>query len=140
MDVTSSSSHLPVRLHRSHNGTKQHGRYLTAQSKWTAVVQHEGHDYAEWTLDQLKLECTARKLNVVKNTRKQERVELLRAWDTNKEAVQVLLVRQRKSSKRTSDQEETRTTGCMFRLINVLFSDRFFDAFLKSGNLLPAKY
>ncbi|ETO65237.1 hypothetical protein F444_17421 [Phytophthora nicotianae P1976] len=71
--------------------------------------------YGDWTLDQLKLE----------------------SWDSNREAVQALVVRQRKRSKGVSEEEERRSAGCMFRLINVLFSDRFFDSFLTSGNLLP---
>ncbi|KUF89295.1 hypothetical protein AM587_10007302 [Phytophthora nicotianae] len=116
-------------------------------SKWTVAAPLDSRkrtirpptsdSYGDWTLDQLKLECTARKLNVVKNTRKQDRVDLLKAWDSNKEAVQALVVRQRKRSKGVSEEEERRSAGCMFRLINVLFSDRFFDSFLTSGNLLP---
>ncbi|RLN87610.1 hypothetical protein BBJ28_00017351 [Nothophytophthora sp. Chile5] len=82
------------------------------------------------------MECTARKLNVVKNTRKQERVMLLRAWDDNKDGVELLLQRQRNKSKRGGDEEEKRTKNCMFRLLNVLFSSHFFDAFLESGNQL----
>ncbi|RLN46980.1 hypothetical protein BBJ28_00010039 [Nothophytophthora sp. Chile5] len=115
-------------------------------SKWTVIAALDprkrmvppptSDDYALWTLDQLKLECTARKLNVVKNTRKQERVMLLRAYDANKEGVKVLLQRQRKRSQRTSEEEQRRTSGCMFRLLNVLFSLLFFDRFLSLGNLL----
>jgi hypothetical protein len=93
-------------------------------------------DYADWTLDQLKLECNARKLNVVKNTRKQERVKLLRAYDANTEGVEVLLRRQRKRSKRSNEEEQRRTSGCMFRLLNILFVQLFFDRLLSLGNLL----
>ncbi|ETN19805.1 hypothetical protein PPTG_04985 [Phytophthora nicotianae INRA-310] len=106
-------------------------------SKWTVAAPLDSRkrtirpttsdSYGDWTLDQLKLD----------NTRKQDRVELLKAWDSNKEAVQALVVRQRKRSKGVSEEEERRSAGCMFRLINVLFSDRFFDSFLTSGNLLP---
>ncbi|KAE9334446.1 hypothetical protein PF008_g13960 [Phytophthora fragariae] len=115
-------------------------------SKWAVISARDttkrlippptSDDYADWTLDQLKLECTARKLNVMKNTRKQERVKLLRAYDANTEGVEVLLRRQRKRSRRTSEEEPRRTSGCMFRLINVLFSLLFFDRFISLGNLL----
>ncbi|ETN20734.1 hypothetical protein PPTG_03667 [Phytophthora nicotianae INRA-310] len=33
--------------------------------------------YSYWSLDQLKLECTARKLNVLKNTKKDDRASIL---------------------------------------------------------------
>ncbi|KAE9074985.1 hypothetical protein PF005_g32780, partial [Phytophthora fragariae] len=49
--------------------------------------------YAEWTLDQLRLECTSRKLNVKKNTCKDDRVKLLTAYDENKTSVELLLQR-----------------------------------------------
>ncbi|KAF1778091.1 hypothetical protein GQ600_21890 [Phytophthora cactorum] len=38
-------------------------------------------DYGTWTVDQLKLECTARKLAVAKNTNKADRVTILRGYD-----------------------------------------------------------
>ncbi|KAI9985010.1 hypothetical protein PInf_004317 [Phytophthora infestans] len=44
--------------------------------------------YDDWSLTQLKLECTARKLNVVKNTNKEGRIALLSAYDKNKKAIQ----------------------------------------------------
>jgi hypothetical protein len=49
-------------------------------SKWSAkqkadskrfVVPPSSADYKDWTVDQLKLECTAQKLSVVKNTKKE---------------------------------------------------------------------
>ncbi|KAE8892887.1 hypothetical protein PF011_g14021 [Phytophthora fragariae] len=92
--------------------------------------------YAEWTLDQLRLECTSRKLNVKKNTCKDDRVKLLTAYDENKTSVELLLQRQRSSSRRVEEEETRRTRNCMFRLLNVLFSERFFQAFLASGNQL----
>ncbi|KAJ8561946.1 hypothetical protein ON010_g7733 [Phytophthora cinnamomi] len=90
----------------------------------------------DWTLEQLKLECTARNLNVAKNTKKDDRVKILCTWDTNKEGVEALLSRQRQRSKRGRGDDDKRTKGCMFRLLNVLFSLRFYELLLTIGNQL----
>eukprot|EP00644_Phytophthora_capsici_P018798 jgi/Phyca11/132227/e_gw1.143.14.1 len=123
----------------------------TTTTKWTAkqkpdskraVLPPTSDDYSEWTVDQLKLECTARKLSVAKNTKKEDRVSILNAYDQSKGGVALLLERQR-LGKRTKSCSETnearRTKHCVFRLINVLFSDEFFDKFVSSGNQLTRK-
>ncbi|ETK85026.1 hypothetical protein F441_10365 [Phytophthora nicotianae CJ01A1] len=118
----------------------------TVSSKWTVTINltalkrpvnpPTSEDYSEWSLDQLKLECTARKLNVVKNTKKVDRAMILDAWDANKGSVEALLLRQQQQTKGGGGVEYKRTKGCMFRLLNVLFSDHFFEAFLATGNQL----
>ncbi|ETO73532.1 hypothetical protein F444_10526 [Phytophthora nicotianae P1976] len=118
----------------------------TVSSKWTVTINltalkrpvhpPTSEDYNEWSLDQLKLECTARKLNVVKNTKKVDRAMILDAWDANKGSVEALLLRQQQQTKGGGGVEYKRTKGCMFRLLNVLFSDHFFEAFLATGNQL----
>ncbi|GMF55276.1 unnamed protein product [Phytophthora fragariaefolia] len=82
------------------------------------------------------LECPARKLNVVKNTKKNDRVEILSAWNASKGGVKILVQRQRKRSKGDNGEEDKRTKTCMFTLPNVLFSDRFYEAYLATGNQL----
>ncbi|ETI44644.1 hypothetical protein F443_10666 [Phytophthora nicotianae P1569] len=84
--------------------------------------------YESWSLDQLKLECTSRKLNAVKNTNKEGRVALLNAYDTHKLNTQNTVQQQRSNARRGREEEEKRTKNCMFRLLNVLFSESFFNA------------
>ncbi|POM64714.1 Hypothetical protein PHPALM_19714 [Phytophthora palmivora] len=86
-------------------------------------------------LDQLKLKCIAPKLDVLKNTKKDDRVEILTAWSTNKGGIETLLQCQRNRAKKGECEEDTkRTKGFMFRLLNVLFSDRLCEAFLATGH------
>ncbi|KAE8902708.1 hypothetical protein PF005_g2304 [Phytophthora fragariae] len=117
-----------------------------SSSKWTVMVSLDSRkrtippptsdNYKDWSLDQLKLECTARSLNVAKNTRKDERVKVLSAWDANMEGLEALLSLQRKKTKRGRGEDDKRTKGCMFRLLNVLFSIRFYVLFVSIGNQL----
>ncbi|KAE8895614.1 hypothetical protein PF005_g9792 [Phytophthora fragariae] len=120
-------------------------------SKWSAsqkpgskraVPPPTSDDYSSWTVDQLKLECTARKLCVAKNTKKEERVSILTAYDQSKGGVALLLSKQRlgKRSYNGNDLAEARRTRhCVFRLINVLFSHEFFERFISSGDQLTRK-
>ncbi|GMF45263.1 unnamed protein product [Phytophthora fragariaefolia] len=66
-----------------------------ATGKWTVteellrkrknpVTPPTSDDYKDWSLDQLRLECTARRLNVKKNSCKSDRMQLLTAYDSNK--------------------------------------------------------
>ncbi|POM70322.1 Hypothetical protein PHPALM_13256 [Phytophthora palmivora] len=94
---------------------------MTVSSKWTMTIDlaplkrpvrpPTSEDYSKWSLDQLKLEYTARKLNVIKNTKKNDRVAILEAWDTNKDVVEALLLRQRSQAKGESHEEAKRTKG-----------------------------
>ncbi|OWZ13058.1 hypothetical protein PHMEG_00013684 [Phytophthora megakarya] len=60
-------------------------------TKWSAVQKDSNkrtsNDYNNWTVDQLKLVCTARKLSVTKNTNKTDRVVILRGYDEYKDAM-----------------------------------------------------
>ena len=82
-------------------------------------------------MDQLKLECTARKLSVAKNTKKEERVAILELYDNSKGGVALLLDNQRlgkRSQTSRGGDEARRSRHCMFRLINALFSSDCFTA------------
>ncbi|ETO99464.1 hypothetical protein F441_23121, partial [Phytophthora nicotianae CJ01A1] len=105
----------------------------------TPVPVPTSEAYENWSLPQLKLECTARKLNVVKNTNKEGRIALLNAYDNNKKAIRKRVQQQRSDARRGQQEEEKRTKNCMFRLLNVLFSERFFHAFLTSGDQLSRR-
>ncbi|ETP14451.1 hypothetical protein F441_10614 [Phytophthora nicotianae CJ01A1] len=92
--------------------------------------------YESWSLGQLKLAYTSRKLNAVKNTNKEGRVALLNAYDTHKLNTQNTVQQQRSNARRGREEEEKRTKNCMFRLLNVIFSESFFNGLLTSGNQL----
>ncbi|KAG3076928.1 hypothetical protein PI124_g20108 [Phytophthora idaei] len=51
-------------------------------------------DYSTWTVDQLKLECAARKLAVAKNTIKADKVTILRGYDESQVAMERRVERQ----------------------------------------------
>lgn len=98
-------------------------------------------DYDDWTVDQLKLECMARQFNLAKNTKKSVRVEILNSYDRNKDAVEMLVDNQRSQVRKPGrsgddDEDDRRTPHCIIRLINVLFSDAYFNAFMSSGDRL----
>lgn len=61
---------------------------------------------------------------------------ILDVWDANRGGAEALLLRQRKQAKGGGNEEAKRTMGCMLRLLNVLFSDRFFEEFIATGNQL----
>ncbi|OWY92987.1 LOW QUALITY PROTEIN: hypothetical protein PHMEG_00037775, partial [Phytophthora megakarya] len=118
----------------------------TVSSNWTVTIDlaslkrpvrpPSSDEYSKWSLDQLKLECTASNPNVIKNTKNYDRVAILKAWNSNNDGVEALLLRQRKQMKDESHEEAKRTKGCMFRLLNVLSSDLFYEALLRTGNQL----
>ncbi|KAF4135544.1 hypothetical protein GN958_ATG15264 [Phytophthora infestans] len=109
----------------------------TQTARKRPIITPTSYNFDDWTLEQIMMECTARKLNVVKNTCRRDHVKLLKAWDSNKEGVEVLVRQQRKRSKGQREEEAKRTTkGCMLRLLNILFSDNFFTSFLETGHQL----
>ncbi|EGZ22467.1 hypothetical protein PHYSODRAFT_299742 [Phytophthora sojae] len=72
--------------------------------KWSAqlklgskrpVPSPTSDDYSSWTVDQLKLECTVRRLSVAKNTSKADRVAIFHGYDGSKKAMELLLEHQR---------------------------------------------
>ncbi|KAF0736095.1 hypothetical protein Ae201684P_021442 [Aphanomyces euteiches] len=118
--------------------------------KWTAkqksnskriIAPPTSDDYSQRTVDQLKLECTQRKLDVAKGTNKEGRVNVLNMYDQNTATVTSLINSQRviHRKKSKSDPEERRKAGTMLRLVNVLFSDELFEEFMSTGDRLTRK-
>ncbi|KAE8956969.1 hypothetical protein PR002_g31311 [Phytophthora rubi] len=120
-------------------------------SKWTAVQKAgskrkvpppSSDDYSTWTVDQLKLECTSRKLAVAKNTNKSDRVTILRGYDDSRVSMELLLESQRLGKRGRGANEDTaerRSRHCLYRLLNVLFSELFFARFITSGDSLTRR-
>ena len=83
--------------------------------------------YSKMTCDQLKTICTERKLNVKKSTKKPDRIAILVAHDEmtktmTEDAMKHML------KKRASSDKTTKTSGCVPRLVNVLFGSLLCDA------------
>ncbi|KAE9349132.1 hypothetical protein PF008_g7040 [Phytophthora fragariae] len=120
-------------------------------SKWSAqqrpgskrpVPPPSSEDYSTWTVDQLKLEFTARKLSVAKNTSKADRVAILNGYDESKDAMELLLEHQRLAKRGRGEGKqvaERRSRHCLYRLLNVLFSEDFFERFVSSGDMLTRR-
>lgn len=115
--------------------------------KWSAIQKPNSKrmipapisdDYSLWTVEQLKLECTNRKLDVAKTTNKEGRVKVLQLYDENKAAVTAMIGEQRQVSrnKKGWTVDDRRAAGSMVRLVNVLFSDCVFGEFMSSGDKL----
>ncbi|EGZ29020.1 hypothetical protein PHYSODRAFT_294359 [Phytophthora sojae] len=127
------------------------GGEARVSSKWSAqqklgskrpVPPPTSDDYISWTVDQLKLECTARKLSVAKNTSKADRVAILHGYDGSKKAIELLLEHQRATKRGRSEGKssaERRSRHCLYRLLNVLFSEVFFVSFVSSGDTLTRR-
>ncbi|KAH9095911.1 hypothetical protein Ae201684P_010121 [Aphanomyces euteiches] len=118
--------------------------------KWTAtqkpnskrvIAPPTSDDYSHWTVDQLKLECTQRKLDVAKGTNKEGRVKVLNMYDQNTAAVTALINSQRivHRKRNQGDADDRRRAGSMLQLINVLFSDSIFEEFMGTGDRFTRK-
>ena len=89
--------------------------------------------YSKMTCDQLKTICTERKLNVKKSTKKPDRIAILVAHDEmtktmTEDAMKHML------KKPASSDKTTKTSGCVPRLVNVLFLDEFANEFALLGD------
>jgi hypothetical protein len=78
------------------------------------------HDYSTWTVEQLRKECTSRKLRLTRKTPAADRVKHLKEYDAYHHA----LLEARIDSA-TSKATAPRSKHCCIRLLNVLFSDLF---------------
>eukprot|EP00644_Phytophthora_capsici_P009087 jgi/Phyca11/102261/e_gw1.6.607.1 len=83
-------------------------------------------DYNEWKADEVRKECTRRKNRLPKGTLKEDRVKAL----LKKKYGRALPG----DSTQLVEHDETRSKHCMFRLLNVLFSDEFAERFSRTGD------
>ncbi|GMF28336.1 unnamed protein product [Phytophthora fragariaefolia] len=100
-----------------------------ARRKSTSIKKSKKkHDptlpYEDWSADEIRKECTRRKLRVPSGMNKDLRISALERHDASKAAyaakvpgdtVEEVIV----------DGKSVRTKHCMFRLVNILFSDGF---------------
>ena len=94
------------------------------------VIGVSGVEWKNFSSKQLRTICSRLALKGVKNVKKSDMVERLVACYENKQAYHKLQGRERKKDKAPRQQ-----IHCSFRLINVLFSDKFAGDFANLGNV-----
>ncbi|KAF4133251.1 hypothetical protein GN958_ATG17597 [Phytophthora infestans] len=83
-------------------------------------------DYSSWKADEVRKECTRRGLIVKGNLKKDERITILMHHDMLQASIG--------SSTIDSTSVGARTRHCMYRLLDLLFSDEFATRFSQSGD------
>lgn len=104
------------------------GRAFTMEN----VQSRPDVDYEQMTAVEIRKLCTQRGIRVPSNTRKAERIQRLRDYDSASPGLIDALGR----GSQTTTAAARRSRHCMFRLLNVLFSDEFIDSFASTGTFL----
>ncbi|KAG1701910.1 hypothetical protein DVH05_010401 [Phytophthora capsici] len=94
-------------------------------------------NYAAWKVPALRKECTNRKLKLPTDARKAERVAALIQSDRDAAAIN-----KRDAEAKDVDPKPSmkRTKHCMFRLLNILFSDEFATRYCQTGSTFSMMY
>ncbi|KAG6576413.1 uncharacterized protein IUM83_08881 [Phytophthora cinnamomi] len=101
---------------------------------WTVVdpgktTPPTSDDYSPWTVEQLRQECTSRKLRLGRKASVEERVKRLHQFDElHRSMVSATL------ASAAGDSSEFSATSGSIRLLNVLFSDMFALRFARIGD------
>jgi hypothetical protein len=90
-------------------------------------------DYSTWNANQIRKECTARKLNMKSTSKREERVKCLVASDEMK--IKLASYVTNTGGQPSPPSGSIRSKHCMIRLINILFNDAFKVDFMKLGKL-----
>ena len=106
--------------------------------QWTDFVEDEhgkaigvcGIEWKEFSSKQLRTICSRLSVKGVKNFKKTDMVERLVSFYENKQAYNKLQKRDRTTNKPPRQQAQ-----CSFRLMNILFSDKFVGDFANLGNV-----
>ncbi|OWZ03402.1 hypothetical protein PHMEG_00024872 [Phytophthora megakarya] len=104
----------------------------TVSALWTVVYPGKtttptSDDYVAWTVEQLRKECTSRKLRLGRKTSVADRAKHLREFD----ALHRSMVSATLSS---ADGSSVSLNNCTVRLLDVLFSDTFAPRFARIGD------
>ncbi|GMF44528.1 unnamed protein product [Phytophthora fragariaefolia] len=105
-------------------------------ANWTVkeaggITPPTSDDYGTWTVEQLRKECTSRKLRLSRKTSSADRVKHLTEFD----AVHLAIVGTVMGSQTPGGADgQPLSKHCIFRLVNVLFSDVFAARFAETGN------
>ncbi|GMF52815.1 unnamed protein product [Phytophthora fragariaefolia] len=105
-------------------------------ANWTVkeaggITPPTSDDYGSWTVEQLRKECTSRKLRLSRKTSAVDRVKHLTEFD----AVHLAIVGTVMGSQTPGGADgQPLSKHCIFRLVNVLFSDLFAARFAETGN------
>ena len=90
-------------------------------------------DYSTWNANQIRKECTARKLNMKSTSKREERVKCLVASHEMK--IKLASYVTDTGGQPSQPPGSIRSKHCMIRLINILFDDAFKVDFMKLGKL-----
>jgi hypothetical protein len=93
-------------------------------------------DYSTWNVNQIRKECTARKLNMKFTLKREERVKCLVASVEMK--IKLALYVTNTGGQPSPPSGSIRSKHCMIRLINILFDDALKVDFMKLGKLFHA--
>ncbi|KAE8876346.1 hypothetical protein PF005_g13754 [Phytophthora fragariae] len=148
MDTTASAEHAAVQANRAtgDDGTLQSTqtaacdiidiRSQTKSSLWTVadlgkIPPPTSDDYSCWTVEQLRKECTSRKMRLGRKTSVEEPVQRLLQFDElHRSMVSATLA----STAGGSSDLSPSSGNDNIRLLNVLFSDTFAERFARIGD------
>ena len=99
---------------------------------WTHDKDYKGSvpeidDYDKWSADQIRHECSSRKLGIKKGTNKDDRIVFLINHDSMTSNLVPII-----SS--PPPRSPTRSRSCIYCLLNILFDDKYCDNFSTLGN------
>ena len=107
--------------------------------KWTGPINGKTKPphsdvYEEWSAEQIRKECTSRRMQVPKRANKCDHIKLLEQFDTLSDSLgndinQHLLP----TLPDGTSKQASRSKHCNFRLLNILFGDRLCERFSKLG-------
>lgn len=104
-----------------------------AAVNWTvedpgSITPSTSNDYGTWTVEQLRKECTSRKLRLSWKPSADKRVQQLLRFDAVRQSMQTSI-----GTDPASASAPRKTGNCAFRLLNILFSDGFSARFVQEG-------
>ncbi|ETP16251.1 hypothetical protein F441_09140 [Phytophthora nicotianae CJ01A1] len=93
------------------------------------VIPPTCNDYDQWTVVQLRKECTGRKFLLGRKVSRPEQIRRLRAYDAARRAAQSSV-----DEGYLMESSPRKTKHCMIRLLNILFSDHFAEKLASSDD------
>jgi hypothetical protein len=93
-------------------------------------------DYTQWPVEQLRKECTSRKLRVSRKTRAEERIKKLVAFDEYQLSSIAEVVESAPLSKSSTGP---RSKHCCARVLTMVFSDAYATRFAETGGRVTRK-
>ena len=140
MASLSQSDSQPTTLSIIRNGTTINSEVNLEEVKWSDIFEDEngvptgvlGQQWSSFSSKQLRTICSRLSIKGVKNAKKSDMVDALIAAYKNK---QLYAAMQNRREDDESGEKTRKQAQCPFRLLNILFSDEFADAFSRLGDI-----